>query len=135
MSAAGAIVEHYLFIKQLHMSAAALSITCFVVRAWWSVRESPLRHARWVRILPHLIDTVLLGLGVTLMLLLAVWPWQHPWLAAKLLALLVYIGIGTIAIKQGARPQTRAAAAVAAVAVFGYMVGAAIRHSPLSWLA
>lgn len=130
-----AIMEHYFLIKHLHMTAAALSITLFVLRAWWSVRESPRRHARWVKVLPHLIDTVLLGLGVTLMLLLSVWPWQLPWLGAKLLALLAYIGIGTVAIKRGKTPRARAIAAVMAVAMFAYMVGAAVRHTPLSWLA
>lgn len=128
-------MEYYFLIKQLHMTVAALSITLFVLRAWWSVRESPRLNARWVKVLPHIIDTALLGLGVTLMLLLSVWPWQLPWLGAKLLALLAYIGIGTIAIKRGSTPRTRAIAAVVAVAVFAYMVGAAVRHSPLSWLA
>jgi len=101
-------MEHYFLIKHLHMSAAALSITLFVVRAWWSVQESSRLNARWVKVLPHLIDTALLGLGVTLMVLLSVWPWQLPWLGAKLLALLAYIGIGTIAIKRGATPTVRA---------------------------
>ena len=128
-------MEHYFLIKQLHMTAATLSISFFVLRAWWSVRESPHLDARWVRLLPHLIDTALLGLGVTLMVLLSVWPWELPWLGAKLLALLAYIGIGTIAIKRGPTPRARAMAAVVAVAIFAYMVGAAVRHSPLSWLA
>jgi uncharacterized membrane protein SirB2 len=128
-------MEHYFLIKHLHMTAAALSITLFVIRAWWSVQESPRLNSRWVKVLPHLIDTALLGLGVTLMILLSVWPWQLPWLGAKLLALLAYIGVGTIAIKRGATPTMRAIAAVVAVAIFAYMVGAAIHHSPLSWLA
>ncbi|WP_301585571.1 SirB2 family protein [Halomonas alkaliantarctica] len=128
-------MEHYFVIKHLHVTAAVLSITLFVVRAWWSVRESPRLNARWVRVLPHLIDTALLGLGVTLLMLLSVWPWQLPWLGAKLLALLAYIGIGTFAIKRGKTPQTRAVAALVAIVLFAYMVGAAIRHSPLSWLA
>ncbi|WP_030074568.1 SirB2 family protein [Halomonas alkaliantarctica] len=128
-------MEHYFVIKHLHVTAAMLSITLFVVRAWWSVRESPRLNARWVRVLPHLIDTALLGLGVTLLMLLSIWPWQLPWLGAKLLALLAYIGIGTFAIKRGKTPQTRAVAALVAIVLFAYMVGAAIRHSPLSWLA
>lgn len=128
-------MEHYFLIKHLHITAAVLSITLFVVRAWWSVKESPWLNVRWVKILPHLIDTALLGLGVTLVVLLSIWPWQLPWLGAKLLALLAYIGIGTIAIKRGATPTVRGVAAVIAVTIFIYMVGAAMRHSPLSWLA
>ena len=56
-------MEHYFLIKHLHMTAAAVTITLFVVRAWWSVQESPHLNARWIKVLPHLIDTALLGLG------------------------------------------------------------------------
>src|SRR5690554_7790200 len=62
-------------------------------------------------------------------------PIYHPWLAAKLLALLLYIGLGTVAIKRGRSPAVRGAAALAAVMTFAYMLGAALNHSPLSWLA
>ncbi|PXX96380.1 SirB2 family protein [Halomonas sp. LBP4] len=128
-------MEYYLPIKHLHITAATVSILFFVLRAWWSVRQAPLLQQRWVRVVPHLVDTALLALGVTLMVMLSIWPHQHPWLAAKLLALLAYIGLGTVAIKRGRTPAMRGAAALAAVAAFLYMLGAAIRHSPLSWLA
>ncbi|WP_133481940.1 MULTISPECIES: SirB2 family protein [Halomonas] len=128
-------MEHYVLIKQLHVTAASLSILFFMLRAWWSVREIPLLQRRWVKVLPHLIDSTLLALGVTLMVMLSLWPHQHPWLAAKLIALLAYIGLGTVAIKRGRTPRARAIAALAAVLTFAYMLGAAIRHSALSWLA
>ena len=129
------MLEYYLPIKHLHITAATLSLAFFAVRAWWSVREAPLLQQRWVKVAPHLIDTSLLVLGVVLMVMLSMWPHQHPWLAAKLVALLAYIGLGTIAIKRGRTPRVRAVAALAAVATFAYMLGTAIRHSPLSWLA
>lgn len=128
-------MEHYFLIKHLHMTAAGLSIVFFVVRAWWSVRESPLLHRRWVRVAPHIIDTALLALGVALMVMLRFWPHQHPWLAAKLIGLVLYIVLGTVAIKRGRTPAQRGLGAAAAVLVFAYIVGAAIRHDPLSWLA
>jgi uncharacterized membrane protein SirB2 len=127
-------VEHYFLIKHLHMTAASLSIVFFMLRAWWSFRESPWLSRRWVKVVPHLIDTALLGLGVWLMVALSLWPHQHSWLAAKLIALLVYIGLGTVAIKRGRSPAIRGMAGLAAVATFAYMLGAAIRHSPMSWL-
>ncbi len=129
------MLEHYVLIKQLHVTAASLSILFFMLRAWWSVREIPLLQRRWVKVLPHLIDSTLLALGVTLMVMLSLWPHQHPWLAAKLIALLAYIGLGTVAIKRGRTPRARAITALAAVLTFAYMLGAAIRHSALSWLA
>lgn len=129
------MLEHYFLIKHLHMTTAGLSLALFVLRAWWSVRESPLLQRRWVRVVPHLNDTLLLVFGVLLMVMLRLWPQHNPWLAAKLIALVLYIGLGTLAIKRGRTPALRSLAAVAAVVTFLYMLGAAIRHDPLSCLA
>lgn len=129
------MLEHYFLIKHLHMTTAGLSLALFVLRAWWSVRESPWLQRRWVRVLPHLNDTLLLTFGVLLMVMLKLWPHHNAWLAAKLVALVLYVVLGTLAIKRGRTPAVRGAAALAAVAVFLYMLGAAIRHDPLSWLA
>lgn len=129
------MLEHYFLIKHLHMATAGLSLAFFLLRAWWSVSEAPMLQRRWVKVLPHLNDTLLLTLGLVLMAMLSMWPHQHPWLAAKLVALLVYIGLGTVAIKRGATPAIRGAAALAAVAVFLYMLGAAVHDRPLAWLA
>lgn len=125
----------YLLIKHLHMTFAGLSLALFMLRAWWSVCEAPQLHARWVRVVPHLVDTALLVLGISLMVMLRFWPYQHPWLAAKLIGLVAYILVGTIAIKHGRAPAIRGAAAVVAILIFLYIIGAAIQHHPLSWLA
>lgn len=125
----------YTLIKHIHMGAAALSVTLFGLRAWWSVTGSPALQRRWVRIVPHLVDTLLLAAGVTLMVMLQAWPTRQPWLAAKLIGLVVYIVLGAVAIRRGRTVAVRAAAALAALAVFAYIVGAAVAHDPLSWLA
>ncbi|TCT08653.1 SirB2 family protein [Paralcaligenes ureilyticus] len=122
---------NYFIIKQLHMSAAALSIIFFVVRAYWSITGSGLLARRLVRILPHVIDTVLLVCGVILTFMLG---GLQPWIIAKLVALVLYIGIGTIAIKRGKTAGSRGAAALIAIAIFFYIVGVAIRHNPMSWM-
>lgn len=122
---------NYFIIKQLHMSAAALSIIFFVVRAYWSITGSGLLARRIVRILPHVIDTVLLVCGVVLTFMLG---GLQPWIIAKLVALVLYIGIGTIAIKRGKTAGSRGAAALIAIAIFFYIVGVAIRHNPMSWM-
>lgn len=123
----------YSLIKQLHMTTAGLSLILFMLRAWWSVRDSRWLERRWVRILPHLVDTLLLVFGIWLMTILRFWPTQHPWMAAKLVGLVVYIAVGTVAIKRGRTPLIRGLAAIIAVTVFLYIIGAAITHHPLSW--
>ena len=68
------------------------------------------------------------------MMLLQAWPTEQPWVAAKITALILYIGIGIFAIKRGKTPQTRAIAAMMAIGCFIYIVGTAITHHPMSWL-
>ncbi|HWK63077.1 MAG TPA: SirB2 family protein [Eoetvoesiella sp.] len=123
---------NYLAIKHLHITAAVLSILFFVLRAYWSVAGSPKLQARFVRIAPHVIDTVLLVCGIILAVMIG--P-EQPWILAKLIGVVLYIVIGTIAIKRGKTPGARAVAAVAAVLVFFYIVGIAINHNWLSWFA
>ena len=127
------MAEHYLLIKHWHMTAAYLSLAFFILRAFWSVREVPVLQARWVKVIPHIIDTTLLTLGVLLAIILNFWP-LPGWLSAKIVALVIYILLGTIAIKRGRTPRIRAGFAIAALGVFAYILGAAVKHSPLSWL-
>jgi uncharacterized membrane protein SirB2 len=122
----------YFIVKQLHMTAAALSIVLFIIRAVWSVSGNALLHRRVVKILPHVVDTVLLVCGVILAMMIG--P-EQPWILTKIALLIVYIGVGTIAIKRGRTPRARATAAVIAVAVFAYIVGVAVNHDSLSWFA
>ena len=127
------VIEHYLILKHLHIAAAYASLAFFVLRAFWSVRGVALLQARWVKIVPHLMDTLLLTLGVTLAVILNFWP-LPLWLSAKITALVIYILLGTVAIKRGKTPKIRATAAIAAVLVFAYIIGAAVERSALSWL-
>ena len=128
------MIEHYLILKHLHITAAYASLAFFVLRAFWSVRGVALLQARWVKIVPHLMDTLLLTLGVTLAVILNFWP-LPLWLSAKITALVIYILLGTVAIKRGKTPKIRATAAIAAVLVFAYIIGAAVERSALSWLS
>lgn len=125
-------MEYYLPIKNLHMTAAGLSILFFVIRAYWSVTGSALLQHRVVRIVPHIVDSVLLICGVILAMMIG--P-NQPWILTKIVLLVFYIGVGTIAIKRGRTPTTRLAAAGIAVLIFIYIVGVAIRHDPASWFA
>jgi uncharacterized membrane protein SirB2 len=125
---------NYLLIKHLHLTAAGLSILFFVIRAYWSVTGNGLLQKKVVKILPHVIDTVLLTCAILLSIMLGPAAAQ-PWVLTKIVLLIAYIGVGTIAIRRGKTPRSRAIAAVTAVAIFAYIVGVAIRHNPASWFA
>lgn len=121
----------YLLLKTLHISCAATSYTLFLLRGIWLLKGSPLMRQRWVKIAPHLVDTVLLSSAIALAYLLGVSPLSDNWLAAKLIALLLYIALGFVALKYARTRSTRLIAWLAAQAVFGYIVLVAIHHNPL----
>ena len=124
----------YLAVKHLHITFATLSILFFAVRAFWAVAGSARLSSPFVRIVPHIVDTLLLVCGIALAVMMGAGAMQ-PWLLAKIVALLLYIGLGTYAIKRGRTPRARALAALAAILVFVYIVGVALTKQPMSWLA
>lgn len=121
----------YLSIKHLHMGCAALSITLFLLRGGWMLQGSAMLQQRWVRIAPHLVDTVLLGSAITLAVLSGQYPFAQPWLGAKVIALLLYIVLGTIALKRGRTRRMRALAFGAAILTFAYIVAVAVTRQVL----
>jgi len=117
-------------IKHIHLTAVTLSLALFCARGIWMLLDSAWLQRRWVQVVPHVVDTVLLASAVTLSVLLQQYPFVHGWLTAKVLALLAYIGLGTVALKRGRSKPVRAAAFVAALLVFAYIVRTALRHNP-----
>ncbi|MDO8890721.1 MAG: SirB2 family protein [Sulfurimicrobium sp.] len=116
----------YLALKFIHVSCVALTISLFLLRGYWMLQDSSRLQQRWVKILPHVIDATLLTSALLLAWTLNQYPGVHAWLTAKVLALLVYIGLGTIAIKRGKTKRTRVIAWLAAILVFGYIVSVAL---------
>ena len=124
----------YALLKQLHLTTIAITLTLFVLRGAWMMADSPRLQARWVRIVPHINDTLLLASGLSLAVLIRQYPLVNGWLTAKLFALIAYIVLGTLALKRGRTRRTRVAAWFAALLVFAYMVAVALSHDPLPLL-
>lgn len=121
----------YLPLKIAHVSCVVLSYALFVVRGVWMMRESELLRRRWVRIAPHVVDTVLLASAIGLAISIRQYPLANGWLTAKVAGLLVYIGLGMVALKYGKSRCVRIAAWIAAQAVFFYIVAVAMTRDPL----
>lgn len=118
-------------ILKLHLLTILLSGAGFLLRGFWMMTDSEKLQARWVKIFPHINDTILLVSGITLVVLSGFYPWQQPWLMAKIIALLVYIVLGTIALKRGKTKNQKIIAWFLAIIVFVYMVLVAKIHNPL----
>jgi uncharacterized membrane protein SirB2 len=119
----------YFAVKHVHMACAALSGSFFALRGIWMLLDSSLLQQRWVKVAPHIIDTLLLVSALAMVVWSRQYPFVEPWLTAKLLALLLYIVLGIVALKRGRTKGIRAAAYVGALATFGYIVFVAFtRH-------
>lgn len=119
----------------IHVSCALLSIGGFALRYVWMLRGDPRRRSRLARILPHVVDTVLLASAVGLLVQWRLSPLAAPWLVAKLAALLLYIALGMVALRFGRRPGTRAVAGALALLTALYIVAVALTKSPWGPLA
>jgi uncharacterized membrane protein SirB2 len=126
----------YETLRAIHITCAFISIAGFFLRGLLMLAHSPLLRTPWLRILPHINDTVLLTAGASLMIWSGQYPGtQQPWLAAKLAGLLLYIVLGALALRPGRRKEIRAGAFLAALLVVTWMVSVAISRQPLGILS
>ena len=110
----------YSALKYLHMLTVTVTLALFLLRSFWMLGDSPRLRARWVRILPHANDTLLLLAAIGMLVAGRLDPLQQPWILAKLLGLLAYIGLGTLALKHRDK-RVRVTALIAALAVFAWV--------------
>jgi uncharacterized membrane protein SirB2 len=110
------------------VTLAYLTVLGFIVRGLWSITGSPMRDQKWVRIAPHVIDTLLLGIGVVMVFGIGA-SFTDGWLVAKMLALLGYILFGVLTMRASSRPL-KIAGFVAALASVGYLFAVAFSRSP-----
>lgn len=116
--------------KTVHISCAFVSVSGFALRGYWLIRRDRRLGHRLTRILPHLVDTALLASAIGMLLILQASPFAHPWLVAKLVALLVYIGLGMVALRFGKTRRLRIGAFWLALATALYIIAVARSHSP-----
>jgi uncharacterized membrane protein SirB2 len=116
----------YLALKYTHVTCVIISGCGFLLRGIWMLNDSPWLSRRWVKIAPHMVDTMLLASAIGLALTLEQYPFVHGWLTAKVLGLLAYIGFGMVALRRGRTRGLRTAAWLAALASFLFIVSVAL---------
>lgn len=120
----------YLALKHLHVTCVVLSGLGFCLRGFWMLSESPLRQHRLARVLPHVVDTLLLGSAVTMAWMSGQYPFVNGWLTAKLFGLLAYILLGMMALKRGRTLAIRRGYFCLALLSYAYIVGVALSRNP-----
>lgn len=128
------MIEFYLQIKSVHVAMVIASGLLFALRG-----AAVLAGARWamaapLRYLSYAIDTTLLTAALMLLTALKLNPFVVPWLSVKLALLVLYVLLGSLALKRARSRRARAGSYVAALATFAFMVFVARAHHPLGLL-
>lgn len=123
----------YPLLKNIHIFCAALSFALFFLRGIWRLNASATMQQRWLRIVPHVVDTALLCSAIGLAMTLRQYPLADAWLSAKVAALLLYIVLGSVALKYAKTKNIRLSAWLAAQVVFAYIVLTALSRDPF-WM-
>lgn len=129
------LIEHYVLLRHLHVGLVAASGALFALRALARLAGAHWPLAKPARVASWVIDSGLLAAGAALWAALRIDPVGHPWLGTKLLLLLAYIGLGTMALRRARTTAARLAWTLAALGCFGFMVTVALAHHPLGLLA
>ncbi len=130
-------MDHYTLVKHLHITAVTLSAAGFVARGVGALAQASWVRSRLARSLPHVIDSVLLASALTLAWMAGIHPTDAPWLLGKIIGLLVYIGLGVVALRPATPPGRRWTAFGAALLVLTWIIGMALTKQvagPLVWL-
>jgi uncharacterized membrane protein SirB2 len=122
------------WLKYLHIACVILSGAGYFIRGIGMIRESRWLQEKWVRVLPHIIDTTLLVSALPLAMQIRQYPFVHGWLTAKVLALVAYIVIGAIGLRYGRTKKIRVIAWLAAMALFFYIVLVALTRQVLPYI-
>lgn len=124
------MVIDYATLKLVHVTCVVASGIGFALRGALALADASVMRRRWVRVVPHLVDTLLLGSAIWMAVMAHLNPTQHPWLGTKIVLLGVYVVLGAFALRRARTRTTRVAAYVGALAVFAWIVGIALTRRP-----
>jgi uncharacterized membrane protein SirB2 len=125
----------YAALRHVHLATVVVAIALLVLRGVWVALDSPSLRARWVRILPHVNDTLLIASAGALAWRIGQYPLVDGWLTAKVLGLLAYIALGVIAMRSGRGRGVRIAAWLGGLAALAYTAAVAVTRQPLPFVA
>jgi len=129
------VLEFYPQVRAVHIGAVLASGALFALRG-----AGVLGGLRWplaapLRYLSYSIDTTLLTAALMLVAMLPAAVFANHWLTVKLGLLVLYVVLGSFALKRGRSAGVRAICFAAAVAGYIVMFGVARTHQPFGWLA
>lgn len=125
----------YLQLRQAHIAFVIVSVSIFALRGVLMLANSRHVNSPWLRYASYTVDTLLLTAALMLTTVIHQYPFQTGWLTMKVVLLVVYVVLGTIALKRGRTRTARVVAFVAALATIAFLYTVARAHHPLGIFA
>jgi uncharacterized membrane protein SirB2 len=116
----------YEIVKHTHLTAIALSVLLFLWRFYLLSSQSQMLQKKWLKVLPHLVDTILIISALILCVLLKQYPFVDAWVTEKLLALLMYVFMVTLALRLAKTVLMRTVGVIGAISWIAYAGSVAI---------
>ncbi len=120
-------------LRDIHVLTALISFSLFFIRGLWVMKGSAMMQKKWVKIVPHINDTILLGSAIALTISIGQYPFTDAWLTAKLLGLVIYICLGIEALRIAKTDRGRAVAWLGALIVFLFITSVALTKHQLGF--
>lgn len=121
----------YLMAKHIHLTAVVLSVALFTLRFVWAQFDPGFLNKKWVKIVPHIVDTILLVSAIWLCTLISQYPFVSEWVTFKVIGVLAYILMGLLALKWGRTVTMRWVGFVGALAWLALTAKVAISKQAL----
>ena len=129
------MAEWYLQLRSVHIGLAVVSVAIFTLRGLLMLAGSPRVQSPWLSYTSYGVDTLLLTAALMLTSIIHQYPFQTPWLTMKVVLLVLYVVLGSIALKRGRTRGIRVTAFVAALLTVAMLFTVARAHHPLGFLA
>ncbi|QHJ09819.1 Protein YchQ [Paraglaciecola mesophila] len=121
----------YTAVKHIHLTCIALSVLLFVLRFIWTMTQSSMLEKKWVKITPHIVDTLLILSAVTLCVLISQYPFVTPWVTEKLVGLFMYVFMVALALKMARTNFMRVIGFIGALSWIAFTALVAISKQPI----
>lgn len=129
------MIEFYAQIRWVHIACIIASGSLFLLRGSLVLAgKQRIAMLAPLRFLSYGIDTLLLSAALMLLTILPHAMFANGWLTVKLMLVVVYIVLGSVALKLGRTARARTIAFVAALTVYLGIIAIARTHDPMGWL-
>ena len=122
---------NFLFLKYVHILCVAASFALFFIRGIWVMQSYPPAQERWVKVLPHVVDGLLILSALGMLYMVPSTSDYKGWMPIKLALIGVYAFLVVFVSRLAKSRLQRFAAWLAALLVFLFVTSIAVLHHPM----